>query len=106
MDKNAVIEIVRRLGQELEARGIGPLKVILFGSQLSGAAVDGSDIDVVVVSESFNGKGYWERVRILTDAIYAVFAPIEAVAMTPEEWAAGDSMIVDFARDGEVLYAA
>lgn len=60
----------------------------------------------MVISESFSGKSYWERIDILTDAIYAVYAPVEAVAMTPRELEAGDSMIVDFARKGEVLYAA
>jgi len=28
------------------------------------------------------------------------------VAMTPAEWQAGESMFVDFARNGGVLYAA
>jgi len=35
-----------------------------------------------------------------------MFAPIEAVAMTPEEWNRGDSFVVDFAQNGEVLFAA
>jgi hypothetical protein len=41
---------------------------------------------VVIISDDFAGKGYWERVDILADVIYEIFAPIEAVAMTPEEW--------------------
>ena len=43
---------------------------------------------------------------ILADAVQGVFAPIEAVAMTTEEWERGDSLIAAFARRGEVLYAA
>jgi hypothetical protein len=35
-----------------------------------------------------------------------IFAPVEAVAMTSEEWEQGDSLIAAFARKGEVLYAA
>jgi predicted nucleotidyltransferase len=80
--------------------------VILYGSQAAGTATETSDIDVVVISESFSGKSYWERIEVLTEAIYAVYAPVEAVAMTPEEWEAGDSAIVDYAGKGEVLYAA
>ena len=106
MDKRAVVEIVERFACELQARGIRPQKIILFGSYLGETAAEGSDIDVVVVSEGFAGKGHWERITVLADAIYAVFAPIEAGAMTPEEWTAGDSMIAEFARNGEVLYAA
>ena len=106
MDKKAVVAIVERFAHELRSRGIQPQQVILYGSQAAGTATEDSDIDVVVISENFSGRSYWERIEVLTDAIYAVFAPLEAVAMTPEEWQAGDSMIVDFARKGEALYAA
>ena len=106
MDKGAVVEVVARLRRGIEARGIRPRKVILYGSYADGTHREGSDIDVVIVSDDFAGKGYWERVNILADAIYEVFAPIEAVAMTPEEWEQGDSLIAAFARKGEVLYAA
>jgi predicted nucleotidyltransferase len=106
MDKKAVVAIVESFVRELQARGIRPQQVILYGSQAAGTATEASDIDVVVVSESFSGRSYWERIEVLTEAIYAVYAPVEAVAMTPEEWQAGESMIVDFARKGEVLYAA
>jgi len=106
MDKKAVVAIVEQFTRELQVRGIRPQQVILYGSQASGSATVASDIDVVVISESFSGRSYWERVEVLTDAIYAIYAPVEAVAMTPEEWQAGDSMIVEFARKGEVLYAA
>jgi predicted nucleotidyltransferase len=106
MDKAAVALIIERLVGELLARGIRPQQVILYGSQAAGTATESSDIDVVVISESFSGKSFWERIEVLADAIYAVYAPVEAVAMTPEEWQVGDSMIADFARKGEVLYAA
>jgi predicted nucleotidyltransferase len=106
MDKKAVVAVVERFTCELQARGIRPQMVILYGSQAAGTATETSDIDVVVISESFSGKSYWERIEVLTEAIYAVYAPVEAVAMTPEEWEAGDSAIVDYAGKGEVLYAA
>ena len=47
-----------------------------------------------------------ERIDILSDAIYEIFAPIEATAFTQEEWIQGNSLITDFAHAGEVLYAA
>lgn len=106
MDKESVVTVVEHFIRELEERGIRPQTVILYGSQAAGTATETSDIDVVVISESFSGKSYWERIDVLTEAIYAVYAPVEAVAMTPEEWAAGDSLIVDYAGKGEVLYAA
>ena len=105
MDKNAVLELVGRLRKEVEARGIRPRKVILCGSYAEGTQREGSDIDLVVISDDFAGKGYWERIDILADAIYEVFAPIEAVAMTTEEWEQSDSILATFARKGEVVYA-
>ena len=106
MDKSAVVDIVGRLRQGIEARGIRPQQVILYGSFADGTHREGSDIDLVIVSDDFAGKNYWERIDILADAIYEIFAPIEAVAMTTEEWECGDSLIAAFARKGELLYTA
>jgi predicted nucleotidyltransferase len=106
MDKATVIKIVDRFHQAIRAKGINPLKLILYGSHVSGSHRQGSDIDLIVISDDFNGKDYWERIDILTDVIYEIFAPIEAIAMTQEEWDRGDSFVTDFARGGEVLFAA
>jgi len=105
MEKKAVVRILDRLRREIEHRGIKPQRIILYGSYVTGANVKGSDIDVVIISSDFATKSYWERIDILADAIYEVSAPVEAVAMTPEEWESGDSFLVEFARNGEVLFA-
>ena len=42
----------------------------------------------------------------ISEAIYEIFAPIEAVALTPDEWDRGDSFVTDFARNGEILLSA
>jgi uncharacterized protein len=106
MDKDKIIDIVDRFRQGIEARGVKAQKVILYGSHATGGETAESDIDLVIISEDFTGKGFWERIDILVDVIYEMAEPLEAVAMTPEEWEKGESFVVDFARDGEVLYAA
>jgi predicted nucleotidyltransferase len=103
MDQESVIEIVKRFKRALESVDIRVEKLILFGSYAAGTAREDSDIDVVVISPRFADKGYWERIEILSDAIYEVFAPIEASAFTPEEWRAGDSLLVDYASDGVLV---
>ena len=106
MDKKTVLEIIKRFHQEIEARGIRPTKLILYGSYAAGTNRESSDIDIIVVSDDFAGKSYWERIDILSDVIYEIFAPIEAVALTQGECERGDSFVADFARDGQVLFAA
>jgi predicted nucleotidyltransferase len=104
LDKSTVLNIINRFGKALESKGIKIEKMILFGSCAKGIPEPESDVDLVVISENFNGKNFWERIDILTDALNEVFEPIEAIAMTPEEWERGDSMICDFARDGKIVY--
>lgn len=104
MDKKAVLEIISDFRKAMESVGIRCGKIILYGSYAAGNSRSDSDIDLVVISEDFAGKDYWQRIDLLSAAIYQVFKPIEAVAMTPDEWAAGDSLIVDYARSGQVVY--
>ncbi|OHB65354.1 MAG: nucleotidyltransferase [Planctomycetes bacterium RBG_13_60_9] len=104
MDKAAVLKIISDFGKALEAQNVRPQKMILFGSHSTGTQRPDSDIDLVVISEDFAGKDYWQRIDILSAALCKVFEPIEAVAMTPAEWDSGDSLIVDYTRHGEVIY--
>jgi predicted nucleotidyltransferase len=104
VDKGTVLRIIADFAKALEAEKIKPQKIILFGSCSTGTQREDSDIDLVVISEDFAGKDYWERIDVLSAAIVTVFEPIEAVAMTPQEWQSGDSLIADYARNGEVVY--
>ena len=103
MDKAAVLEILSHFRKVLRGRGIRVAKIVLYGSYAEGTYREGSDIDVVVVSEDFVGKGYWERIDILSEAIYELFEPIEAVAMTPDEWEEGKLPVAEYAKGGEVI---
>lgn len=104
MDKRAVLRIVADFKKSLELKSIKVKGIILYGSYASGKFKEGSDIDILVISDDFKNKNYWERIDILSDVIYEVFKPIEAVAMTSDEWERGDSMIAEFAQKGEVVY--
>ncbi len=103
MDKSYAINALKRFRHALERRGYKVLKLILFGSYASGMQHQGSDIDVVVISDDFKNLGYWERIDILSQAIYEVFEPIEAVGYTSEEWAAENTAVYDYAKNGEVV---
>lgn len=100
MGQDAVIKIIKQFKTILESLNIYIEQLILFGSYATGTAREDSDIDLVVISSSFANKSYWERIDVLSEAIYKVFAPIEASAFTPEEWKTTDSLIVEYAKDG------
>ncbi len=104
MDKKTILAIISDFEKALVLENIKPEKIILFGSCASGTNRPDSDIDLVVISEDFKDKDYWQRIDILSSAVYKVFKPIEAIAMTPQEWLSGDSMITDYARNGEVVF--
>ncbi|MHC4445336.1 MAG: nucleotidyltransferase domain-containing protein [Planctomycetota bacterium] len=103
MDQEAVLTVLREFKKALESIDIRVDSLILYGSHAVGTAREDSDIDVVVISSSFSDKSYWERINILTEAIFKVFAPIEASAFTPEEWKTDKSLIVDYAKNGVLV---
>jgi predicted nucleotidyltransferase len=100
MGQDTVLATVKRFKNVLESINIRVDQLILFGSHAEGTAREDSDIDLVVISSSFSDKGYWERINILSDAIYQVLAPIEASAFTPDEWKSEKSLIFDYAKNG------
>jgi predicted nucleotidyltransferase len=102
MGQDKVLSIIQKFKQALEVN-IRVEQLILFGSYASGTAREDSDIDLVVISPSFSGKTYWERIDILTEAIYEVFAPIEASAFTPDEWKSKKSLLSDYAQNGILI---
>jgi predicted nucleotidyltransferase len=71
----------------LPRHGIRPQRVILFGSYARGQQHDGSDIDLIVVSRSFRGKGFLRRLEMLGAAAGDALVPVQARAYTPEEFA-------------------
>ena len=103
MGQDAVLATIKQFKKSLESVNIRVEQLILFGSHAVGTAREDSDIDLVVISPSFSGKSYWERIDILTEAIYEVFAPIEASAFTPDEWKSEESLIVDYAKNGVLV---
>ncbi|MCD6197705.1 MAG: nucleotidyltransferase domain-containing protein [Deltaproteobacteria bacterium] len=103
MGQDTVLATVKRFKNALESINIRVDQLILFGSHAEGTAREDSDIDLVVISSSFSDKSYWERINILTDAIYQVFAPIEASAFTPDEWKSEKSLISDYAKNGVLV---
>ena len=103
MDRESVLRTIENFRKALEARNIKVQKIILYGSCARDDYKEGSDIDLIVISKSFSKIGYWERLEVMTDVITELYEPIEAVAMSPEDWKEGDSMFVEYAKSGKVF---
>ena len=110
MAKSAIIEATRFLGKCLRQSGLNVSRIILFGSQSTGAASEESDIDVLIVSKDFRGKDIFERVQLVKDAevmtIKKFLVPLDTVTMTPEEFESDSSLTAEYAKSGEVITGA
>ncbi len=65
--------------------GIQCERVLLFGSYAAGQATEGSDIDLIVISQALEAYSPRERLELLGIAAARVLEPIQALGVTPKE---------------------
>ena len=82
---SALFRAIRKYLRALQESGVHIQQVFLYGSHAKNRAHRDSDIDIIVVSENFNGKELLERLRILGRARRNMPEPVEAYGFTPEE---------------------
>jgi predicted nucleotidyltransferase len=89
--------IITDYRSKLEAKGIEVKKIILYGSHASGEARADSDLDLVVVSNDFEGMDLWDRLWLLGLARKGIKKPMEILGFTEEEYESDqcDSFIRD-----------
>ncbi len=105
MDKDAVVKICLRFKDYLE-RKIKVDRLILFGSYAEKTSTEGSDIDLIIISDDFKSLSYWERIDLLAEAVFEIYEPIEPVAFTRKEFDNEESLVVEYAQQGEIIYSA
>lgn len=62
-----------------------PVKIIIFGSRAKGEAKDDSDIDVIIISESFRDIHFLKRMPLVIRTI-AFPKHIDFICYTPDEF--------------------
>lgn len=99
--KSKVVKVVNYFAERLRENGVKVSKIVVFGSHSKGAAGGNSDIDLIVVSESFRRKNLFKRAEMIGEAYEATITefmiPMDIIMETPEEFNP------DF---GVVVYAA
>ena len=99
--KPGITKIIEYFAARLEENGVKVSKIVVFGSQAGGKTHDDSDIDLVIVSDSFKQKDLFQRAEMIGRAYEATveefLMPMDILMETPEEFNP------DF---GVVVYAA
>lgn len=110
MAKRTIKEVINFLAKCLRGKGLNISKIIVFGSYAYGKTTEESDIDIVIVSDDFEGKNIFERAKLTKEAeimtIKRYLVPLDILTMTPKELETGTSLISDYAKNGKVLYTA
>ncbi|MGB9887140.1 MAG: nucleotidyltransferase domain-containing protein [Moorellales bacterium] len=91
--------LIKSYLQTLSSLGVEVSKAYLFGSHAKGNAREDSDIDLIVVSPSFEGMDLRQRAVVLGRAAGKLMVPIEARGYTPEEIRLGRMQPASFLWD-------
>lgn len=78
-------QIVKCYRLQLQKMGIHPTRVLLYGSQASAAAHEGSDIDLIVISDDWQKYNHRQRLELLGIAAARILESIQAQGLTPNE---------------------
>ena len=110
MVNRKVTEAIRFFEKCLKEKGLKVSKIILFGSQVKGKTTEGNDVDILIISEDFQGKDIFERAKLTKDAeiltLKKFMMPLDIVTLTSEEFESNKSIVAEYARKGKVMYAA
>jgi predicted nucleotidyltransferase len=90
MDKRTINKITNYFRNELTSNGVNVNGIALFGSQLKGTANAESDLDLIIISDSFKKKDIFERSHLIMKAYMNTFnkfkIPMDILQMTPKEY--------------------
>lgn len=78
-------QVIKRYRLQLQKMGIRPTRVLLYGSQAAGAAHEGSDIDLIVISDDWEKYNHRQRLELLGIAAARILEPVQAQGFTPDE---------------------
>ena len=103
MVDRSVVESVQCYLNELVKQGIPVQHGVIFGSQVGTSANSWSDIDLMVVSPTFDAERKREAIGLLWRVAARVDSRIEPIAVGERQWEEDDSNpIIEVARrEGE-----
>jgi predicted nucleotidyltransferase len=105
MVNESVVNGVRRYLRALQDQGISVKFGVIFGSQLTGKTDAGSDIDLLVVSPSFNDRRSRDDIDMMWRLAARTDNRIEPIPCGERQWFEDDAnAIIEVARrEGETV---
>lgn len=108
MAKRKFIRTIKTLKDLTRQKGIDVDRIIIFGSYARGEEKKGSDIDIIIVSRVFEGKGIFERVEIASgmhrQLVEKTMMPADIMYYSPTEWEQENSLIINQAKEEGIVY--
>lgn len=103
---NRIKNIIKKLVACLESKGIKVDRLILYGSYAHGIPKPYSDIDIAVISSSFDNKSLLKRQELLGEVIFPLGEPIEALGYSYNEFKKPEalSFLSEILSKGKVVY--
>ncbi len=103
MDKNGIREIITFFKEYLRTSGLPDAKVLIFGSFARGNPGPDSDVDIAILSRSFENRDIYERARMVAPLHVAAVGrfrmPFDIVTFTPAEYEDERSPVAGFVRE-------
>jgi antitoxin component HigA of HigAB toxin-antitoxin module len=89
-DKETALEIIRYMREILQKNGVTPCNIALFRSFLHKNNQVESDLDMIIVSEAFEGKDLNQRIYMTLNAEKEVYkryvVPMDILLKTPQKY--------------------
>lgn len=104
MPDQRVGEIVVFIKEFFKHRDIKVNKIILFGSRAKNSFSQESDVDIAIISNSFEQKDIFERAKMLKGLKWSLverfMLPFDIVPISVSEWNESSSLVIGFAKEG------
>ena len=97
--------IIDRYIAKLKQLGVDVSQVILYGSYAKGNPKEHSDIDLAVVSPTFQKLDIFERQLLLSKAHHKFGEPIEPIGLTPKQLKGKQGFAKEILETGIVVYS-
>lgn len=102
--RQEIENIIDRYVSKLKQLGVEVSQVILYGSYAKGKPKEYSDIDIAVVSPSFQKLDIFERQLLLSKAHHKFGEPIEPIGLTPKQLKDKKGFAREILETGVVVY--